>query len=47
VADTLRQEHYVEDHVHVPVAMQQALAKRSKTAAPSDSAWPTTQPDCL
>ena len=27
VADTLRQEHYVEDRFHVPVAMQEALAK--------------------
>jgi hypothetical protein len=27
VADTIRQEHYVEDRFHVPVDMQQALAK--------------------
>jgi hypothetical protein len=27
LADTVRQEHYVEDRFHVPVAMQQALAK--------------------
>ena len=27
VTDTLRQEHYVEDRFHVPVAMQQDLAK--------------------
>ena len=27
VADTVRQEHYVEDRFHVPVAMQEALAK--------------------
>jgi len=27
LADTLRQEHYVEDRFHVPVAMQEALAK--------------------
>ena len=27
VADTIRQEHYVEDRFHVPVAMQEALAK--------------------
>lgn len=30
VADTLRQEHYVEDRFHVPVAMQEALAKALK-----------------
>jgi len=27
LADTVRQEHYVEDRFHVPVAMQEALAK--------------------
>jgi hypothetical protein len=27
MADTVRQEHYVEDRFHVPVAMQEALAK--------------------
>jgi hypothetical protein len=27
LADTIRQEHYVEDRFHVPVAMQEALAK--------------------
>ena len=27
VADTVRQEHYVEDRFHVPVAMQEALAR--------------------
>jgi hypothetical protein len=27
LADTVRQEHYVEDQFHVPVAMQEALAK--------------------
>jgi hypothetical protein len=32
VADTLRQEHYVEDRFHVPVAMQVALAKALKDA---------------
>jgi len=32
VADTLRQEHYVEDRFHVPVAMQEALAKALKGA---------------
>jgi hypothetical protein len=32
VADTLRQEHYVEDRFHVPVAMQEILAKALKDA---------------
>jgi hypothetical protein len=32
VADTLRQEHYVEDRFHLPVAMQEALAKALKDA---------------
>ena len=32
VADTLRQEHYVEDRFHVPVPMQEALAKALKEA---------------
>ena len=32
MADTLRQEHYVEDRFHVPVAMQEALAKALKDA---------------
>jgi hypothetical protein len=32
VADALRQEHYVEDRFHVPVAMQVALAKALKDA---------------
>jgi hypothetical protein len=32
VADTLRQEHYVEDRFHVPVFMQEALAKSFKDA---------------
>jgi hypothetical protein len=27
LADTVRQEHYVEDRFHVPIAMQEALAK--------------------
>src|SRR6202011_2956553 len=27
LADTVRQEHYVKDRFHVPVAMQEALAK--------------------
>jgi hypothetical protein len=32
VTDTVRQEHYVEDRFHVPVAMQEALAKAVKNA---------------
>jgi hypothetical protein len=32
VADTVRQEHYVEDRFHVPVALQGALAKASAAA---------------
>ena len=32
VADTLRQEHYVEDRFHVPVPMQEALVKALKDA---------------
>jgi hypothetical protein len=32
VADTLRQEHYVEDRFHVPVAMQEALAQALQDA---------------
>ncbi len=32
VADTLRQEHYVEDRFQVPVAMQETLAKALKDA---------------
>jgi hypothetical protein len=32
LADTVRQEHYVEDRFHMPVAMQEALAKALKDA---------------
>jgi hypothetical protein len=32
VADTLRQDHYVEDRFNLPVAMQEALAKALKDA---------------
>ena len=35
VADTVRQEHYVEDRFNVPVAMQQALAKALAEAGPN------------